>query len=588
MENNSVIASYAQSLSIGQHKKPCPFCSPRRKKKRDPSLSVQVAGDCLVYNCHHCGATGKYNYGGSTVDYAERKRPTPRPVKKESLTAEAISWLKKRAISKETAEKVGVYSCNHFIASAGSEVPCVAFPYKVAGHETGAKIRSLNEKGFSCTASLQSFFNYDNIEDNDILMIVEGEMDALSLLECGYESVVSVPNGAVAKVKNYTPNQEDDTSFRFLWEAEPKLNKASQIIIATDGDDAGGAMAEELARRIGKDKVWKVEWPEDCKDANDVLVKHGIAVLENLVNNPKPWPVSGVYNASHFFDQVREVYENGLGKGASTGYEDVDNLYTIERGQLSVVTGNPSSGKSEFIDQIMMNLAETQGYSFALCSFENEPHLHIPKLMAKHMRKPFSKESQNRMSPDEMETAMKFIEDHFTFLYHADGSMTPLDDIISRLKVAVMRNGINGAVIDPYNYIERPRDMAETEWVSELLSRLRLFAQAHDIHIWFVAHPRKMQADANGEYPAPKGYDISGSAAWYAKADCGITVHRPDRVYGKTSEIHLWKCRHSWIGKEGVAELVFDVNTSQYLPRPVYHYSKAEPIEPPKELDAPF
>ena len=196
------------------------------------------------------------------MDYAERKRPTPRPVKKESLTAEAISWLKKRAISKETAEKVGVYSCNHFIASAGSEVPCVAFPYKVVGHETGAKIRSLNEKGFSCTASLQSFFNYDNIEDNDILMIVEGEMDALSLLECGYESVVSVPNGAVAKVKNYTPNQEDDTSFRFLWEAEPKLNKASQIIIATDGDDAGGAMAEELARRIGKDKVWKVEWPQ--------------------------------------------------------------------------------------------------------------------------------------------------------------------------------------------------------------------------------------------------------------------------------------------------------------------------------------
>jgi twinkle protein len=130
--------------------------------------------------------------------------------------------------------------------------------------------------------------------------------------------------------------------------------------------------------------------------------------------------------------------------------------------------------------------------------------------------------------------------------------------------------------------------MAETEWVSELLSRLRLFAQAHDIHIWFVAHPRKMQADANGDYPPPKGYDISGSAAWYAKADCGITVHRPDRIYGKTSEIHMWKCRHSWIGKEGVAELVFDRNTSQYLPRPIYTYAKEERLAPPKELDAPF
>ena len=588
MEDHGIIASYAKTLSHGQHKKVCPSCSQSRKKKRDPSLSIQVNHDYMVYQCHHCGFSGRKNIGEPRMRFERAPRPKPRQVNKTPLTEEALQWLSKRGISDDTAKKVGMYSCNHFIQSEGSEVPCVAFPYMIAGQEVGAKLRSLNNKGFSCTAPLQTFFNQDNVEENDILFIVEGEMDALSLVECGYESVVSVPNGAIAKVKDHMPRPEEDNSFSFLWDAKDILDKSMRIVIATDGDEAGSAMAEELARRIGKDKVWRVEWPEGCKDANDALITLGREGLENLMNNPSPWPVSGVYDARHFFEQVRDIYENGLDSGMSTGYEDIDPLYTIAGGQITVVTGNPSSGKSEFIDQIMMNLAENHDYSFAICSFENEPHIHITKLASKYLRKPFSKGSANRMSADELRAAEEFIQDHFTFLYHADGSHAPLDDIIARMKVAVMRNGVRGCVIDPYNYIEKPRDMAETEWVSELMTRLRLFAQAHGIHIWFVAHPTKQQKDSSGDYPVPKGYDISGSAAWYAKADCGLSVHRPDRIHGRTSEVHIWKCRHSWIGKEGVAKLVFDKETSQYMPEPMYHYAAPEPIEPPKKIDAPF
>lgn len=588
MKEDSMLASYAKTLSVGQHKKTCPSCSHKRKKRRDPSLSIQMTSEFMVYQCHHCGFSGRLNLGERPVQYTPTKRTPPRHVAKQPLSAEAIEWLAQRSISEETAGKVGMYSCNHYIASEGSEVPCIAFPYRIGGQEVGAKIRSLNNKGFSCTASLHNFFNSDNVESGDILIIVEGEMDALSLMECGYESVVSVPNGAIAKVKDYTPRPEEDNSFRFLWDAKDMLDSALKVVIATDADEAGNAMAEELARRIGKDRVWKIEWPEGCKDANEALITLGKDGLENLVNNPAPWPVSGIYEAKHFFDKVRDIYENGLGSGLSTGYEDIDPLYTIAEGQITVVTGNPSSGKSEFIDQIMMNLAENHDYSFAVCSFENEPHIHIPKLASKYLRKPFQKGLDNRMSPEELRAAQEFIQDHFTFLYHADGSHAPLDDIISRLKTAVLRNGIKGCVIDPYNYIEKPRDLAETEWVSELMSRLRLFAQAHEIHIWFVAHPTKMPRDQNGDYPAPKGYDISGSAAWYAKADCGLTVHRPDRVYGKTSEVHIWKCRHSWIGKEGVAEVVFNKETSQYTAMPKYYYAPADRIEPPKEIDAPF
>ena len=118
---------------------------------------------------------------------------------------------------------------------------------------------------------------------------------------------------------------------------------------------------------------------------------------------------------------------------------------------------------------------------------------------------------------------------------------------------------------DPYNYIQKPSDMTETDWVSVMLSKVRLFAQAHGLHVWFVAHPAKMMRSADGKVPPPKGYDISGSAAWFAKADHGITVHRPDPVKSMLSEVHSWKCRFSWLGKQGKADLLYSTLTNTYF-----------------------
>ena len=480
------------------------------------------------------------------------------------LSHEALEWLKGRGISQATAEKAGLKQRRHWIQSLGKETECIVFPYKNQGHEYAAKIRSIEDKGFSCNGSPQTFFNVESVQRNDWLIIVEGEMDALALMEVGYESVVSVPNGSVMKVSDGKVDPKDDNKFRFVWAAKDEIDRAERVVIATDNDVPGHAMAEEIARRIGKDRCWKVEFPEGCKDANEVLLKHGKDGIDDLISKCQPWPVAGLYDASHFYDQIDEIFENGMGKGESTGYDNVDEIYSIVPGQLTVVTGHPSSGKSEFIDQIMVNMAQSKGWKFAICSFENEPRLHIAKLISKYTRMPFFTGMRERMSQSDLERGKDFVQSHFSFLYQADGSLTSIDSIIQRLRVAVMRHGARGAVIDPYNYIEKNRDVSETDWVSDILTRLRLFAQSHGIHIWFVAHPTKMMRDSSGKVPAPKGYDISGSAAFFAKADCGLTLHRPNPTTSMASEIHIWKCRFSWVGKQGVAELMFDVPTATY------------------------
>ena len=80
-------------------------------------------------------------------------------------------------------------------------------------------------------------------------------------------------------------------------------------------------------------------------------------------------------------------------------------------------------------------------------------------------------------------------------------------------------------MIDPYNELDhqRPLHMTETEYVSQMLTKIKRFAQHNDVHVWFVAHPRQLQG-WRGE--PPNLYDISGSAHFINKADNGIVIHR--------------------------------------------------------------
>ncbi len=145
-----------------------------------------------------------------------------------------------------------------------------------------------------------------------------------------------------------------------------------------------------------------------------------------------------------------------------------------------------------------------------------------------------------------------------------DGAKATIDSIIERIKTAVFRWGVRGIVIDPYNYIERDKSAeSETQFIDDILTKLKLLAGVYDLHIWFVAHPTKLQQDVDGNYSPPRGYSISGSASWYSKADFGITVHRM-REGGEVKVIN-WKTRFNWLGKEGEATILYDETRSVYI-----------------------
>lgn len=486
----------------------------------------------------------------------------PQPnIVSNKLEQHHYDWLKQRGISKETADKAKLFASDKWFSRLNKTANAIGFPYYRNGALVAAKYRSFPEKDFTQDAGgAHDFFGIDNVVPGKPIIIVEGEIDALTLMECGIENAISVPSGAPIKVADGKVLPSEDKKFAYVWNARDVLDAAPYVVLATDQDGPGQALAEELARRIGKEKCRAAKF--EGKDLNDVFLdptREQAKSVQEIIDSANPYPVAGLSDPLTYADRLNDLFNKGTGAGFSTGYSSVDSIYTVAPGQLTVVTGYPSSGKSNFVDQLMVNLGRNSDWKFVVCSFENQPEIHISRLMEVYTKKRFF-EGKNRMTEEERDAAFQWVQDHFLFVDGNGEESSTLDSILDRARVAVKRMGVRGMVIDPYNYIDLKRDSTtETEAISGMLTRVQKFCKTHDVHCWFVAHPSKMQR-SGVEQPRPDGMSISGSMAWWAKTDCGLTVHRAEDCV----EIAVWKCRYRWVGQQGETSLLFNKTSGTY------------------------
>ena len=284
-----------------------------------------------------------------------RRQPPARPTKiPEQVSPAALSWLAKRGISEAVARRNRIGSTRIFIPALKAEAECICFPYYRDGELMNIKFRALGEKAFSQVKDAEKvLFGLNDIAKTKTAIIVEGECDKLAIEEAGVLNVVSVPDGAPRHVKAGDPDPED-AKFSYLANCADQLDRLERIVIAVDADEPGLALAEELARRLGRERCWRVRWPDigdaPCKDANETLLMYGAEILRECLDNAEPWPITGLYGARDYTDRVFDLYRNGRKRGLSTGWPSLDQYMVICGGRLSVVTGIPNSGKSEFVD----------------------------------------------------------------------------------------------------------------------------------------------------------------------------------------------------------------------------------------------
>jgi twinkle protein len=294
---------------------------------------------------------------------------------------------------------------------------------------------------------------------------------------------------------------------------------------------------------------------------------------EILAKNPL-----AAYSALDLRANVERLWDRGLPPGSSTGWPSVDKHYTVVPGQLTVVTGWPGSGKSEWVDAVLMNLAR-RGWRFAIFSPENQPaELHVAKMLEKFHGKPFGAGPTERMTKEEALEAATEIADWFRFLLPAATTERISFGITEIVEAAeahfrIMgwwrnRENCAGLVIDPWNELEhlRPREYTETEYIGETLRNVRAWARANGVHVWIVAHPQKLARDKEtGKLPVPRPDSIHGSQHWWNKSDANISVWRPlDEPENQAVQIHVQKVRFKNVGRPGVVELRYDRVTGRY------------------------
>ena len=543
--------------TIGEVKTTCPKCSEYRKKKTYPCLNVNL--DKGVWHCWHCEWAGSLKTG---EEVHSNPRATPlvfrKPVYRQTpLPSRVVEWFAGRGIPEAVLARNRISYGPVYMPQVEQEVPAIQFPYFRNGEIVNVKYRD-GRKYFRMVGGAERLlYGWDDIE-GDTLLICEGEMDKLALEVAGYTSCVSVPDGAPAPTaKNY------ESKFDFLLSAETLLQPLRRIILAVDNDAPGEKLAEELARRLGPERCYRVTWSSECKDANDVLMSHGAAVLRECIEHAHPWPVSGIVTVDMLSAAIDHIYAHGMQRGCSPGWLSVSRHYTVRPGELTIVTGIPSHGKSQWVSAMVVNLAQAVDWRFALFSPENYPlERYAALLMEQYTGLPFDGPS-TRMAPPVKDDAKQWLDAHVSFLMPEDDSPT-IARLLDLAKVQVYRQGIKGLILDPWNEIEhsRPERQNETEYISHVLTQVRRFARLHGVHVWIVAHPTKLvkaqKGDYAGQYPPPTPYDISGSAHWRNKADNCVTIWRDIEANNDLVEVHVQKVRFREIGKPGMVELVYE------------------------------
>ena len=543
----------------GKIKTICPQCHDKRSNKRDKSLSVDLGEG--VWHCHYCGWSGTVNTRKSDEpwhNYAPIRKQAkvyrlPEANKPQSqkhqVGEKALAWFKSRGISEQTLKALKVTEGLEWMPQYKREVNTVQFNYYRGEELVNVKYRT-GDKQFKLVSGAELIpYNINAIGGTKECVITEGEMDALSFVECGRADVVSVPNGANANLEyldNYLEQYFDDKEV---------------IYIAVDTDTKGVVLRDELMRRFGAERCRVVEYGEGCKDANEHLQKFGKESLLKCLADAPETKIDGVFTVQDFEGSLDALFENGWQQGVTIGHPNFDRLCSFETKRLCIVTGIPGSGKSEFIDEIAERLNVRYGWRFAYFSPENAPlAYHASKLIEKFTGKRFSKRDLPHL---EYKKVKEHLERNFFFISPPDSFK--VDNILDKAKSLVRRKGIKALVIDPYNRLESEQGTrSETQYISELLDKLTNFAQRNDLLIILMAHPTKQPRNKDGIIEAPTLYDISGSANFFNKADFGIVVHRNRQA--DNVEVHVQKVKFRHLGTCGTALFHYNITNGRYVP----------------------
>ena len=536
--NGFLIDQFNQhNLDVGKTQGICPLCSSNRQPKHQKLKCASYDWERGLGTCHHCDSSFQlHTYqrkGSSQKTYI---RPDAlNVVEPKDITSKVFKWFESRGISQKTLDDLMVTEGPEFMPQTGKSENTIQFNYIIGDELINVKYRD-GRKNFKLYKGAEKvFYNINSIVGFDTCVITEGEMDVLALHEAGITNAISVPNGATLNSNNLD----------YLDNCIDYFEDKEKVILAVDNDEPGQALQQELIRRLGAEVCFMASF-EDCKDANEYLIKYGKEQLRNKINDARPVPLENVKTFKDIEDEITDFVKNGFKPGYQIGLPNFDDIFSTYTGQFITVTGIPSSGKSDFVDQMVVGYNQKYQWKTAFASPENAPtYLHAHKLMRKIWQ---GMPTRNDIHSDKWNQIAEHCNDNF---FHIDMERYTLESVLRKGAELVKRKGIKCLVIDPFNKI---RDVdCKTEDVNrytmEYLTKIEMFCKKYDVLVFIVAHPTKMYRDKEGKIEEPTMYNIKGGGEWYDASYHGILVHRDYEA--KTVKAKVLKVKFQNLGENG-------------------------------------
>ena len=528
----------------------CPLCSHDRKPKNQKAKCASYDWERGLGTCHNCNTSFQlHTYQRKGASEKVYVRPTVSVY--QPPATKVIGWFETRGISQKTLTDLNVGEGSEYMPQTGKTENTIKFNYFMGDQLINVKYRD-GRKNFKLYKGAEKvFYNINSIVGYDSCVITEGEMDVLALHEAGIKNAISVPNGATLNSNNLD----------YLDNCIDYFEDKEKVILAVDSDDAGQALQAELVRRLGAEVCFLVSF-DDCKDANEYLQKYGKEKLQERISTARPVPLENVTTFKDIEDEITDFVRNGFKKGFQVGLQNFDDIFSTYTGQFITVTGIPSSGKSDFVDQMVVGYNNNYGWKTAFASPENAPtYLHAHKIMRKTWQgMPSSKDIHG----DKWNQVANHVNDNYFFI---DMERYTLESVLRKGAELVKRKGIKCLVIDPFNKV---RDVdCKTEDVNrytmEYLTKIETFAKKYDVLVFVVAHPTKMYKDKDGRMEEPTMYNIKGGGEWYDASYHGILVHR--NYEEKTVKAKILKVKFQNLGENGAeAHFTWEPRSGCFVP----------------------
>ena len=563
-EINGFVIDQFNQYNLEQKKQGiCPICSHDRKPENRKKKCASYDWERGLGTCHNCDTTFQlHTYQRKGATDKEYVRPNFSTKTHKAVQSKVLDWFNNRGISQRTLEDLNVSEGPEYMPQTGKSENTIKFNYMIGDQLINVKYRD-GRKNFKLYKGAEKvFYNINSIVGYDSCVITEGEMDVLALHEAGISNCVSVPNGATM-----THNNLD-----YLDNCIDYFEDKTKIILALDTDAPGLALRTEFVRRLGAEACFLVDF-EDCKDANEYLIKYGKDKLKQTILKAKAYPLENVTTFKDIEGEVKDFVKNGFKPGYQVGLSNFDKIFSTYTGQFITVTGIPSSGKSDFVDQMCVGYNKLYGWKTGFASPENSPnYLHAHKLMRKCWG---NMPNIDDIDTDKWNEVADHVNDNFFFI---DMEKYTLESVLRKGAELVKRKGIKCLVIDPFNKV-RDKNASSLDvnvYTMEYLTKIENFAKKFDVLVFIVAHPTKMYKDKDGQIEEPNMYNIKGGGEWYDASYHGILVHRD--YDAKTVKAKVLKVKFQNLGENGAeCHFKWEPNSGCFIPH-VVDKIKEEPM----------